>query len=91
VVVAVGLTPVEPLTNVDVNVPCVMAIPVALLVSQLSVLVGYTGAFRRSELADIVVADLSFSKNGLVIDLRRSKTDREASLSFCLDRWAARL
>ena len=43
------------------------------------VLIGYAGAFRRSELAAIEVADLTFSKNGLVIDLRRSKTDQEAS------------
>jgi len=38
VVVAVGLTLVEPLADVDVNVPGVMAILVAPLVDQLSVL-----------------------------------------------------
>jgi hypothetical protein len=38
VVVAVGLTLVEPLANVDVNVPGVMAILVAPVVPQLSVL-----------------------------------------------------
>ena len=37
-VVAVGLTLVEPLAEVDVNVPGVMAILVAPLVAQLSVL-----------------------------------------------------
>ena len=37
-VVAVGLTLVEPLANVEVNVPGVMAIPVAPLVAQLNVL-----------------------------------------------------
>ena len=37
-VVAVGLTLVEPLADVDVNVPGVMAILVAPLVTQLSVL-----------------------------------------------------
>ena len=37
-VVAVGLTFVEPLANVDVNVPGVMAIVVAPVVAQLSVL-----------------------------------------------------
>ena len=37
-VVAVGLTLVEPLANVDVNVPGVMAILVAPAVAQLSVL-----------------------------------------------------
>lgn len=35
-------------------------------------------AFRRSELTGIGVADLTFTKDGLVIDLRRSKTDQEA-------------
>jgi hypothetical protein len=38
VVVAVGLTLVEPLADVDVNVPGVMAMLVAPLVAQLSVL-----------------------------------------------------
>jgi hypothetical protein len=38
VVVAVGLTVVEPLAEVDVNVPGVMAILVAPVVTQLSVL-----------------------------------------------------
>jgi hypothetical protein len=38
VVVAVGLTFVEPLADVEVNVPGVMAMPVAPLVTQLSVL-----------------------------------------------------
>ena len=37
-VVAVGLTLVEPLADVDVNVPGVMAILVAAVVAQLSVL-----------------------------------------------------
>ena len=37
-VVAVGLTSVEPLADVDVNVPGVMAMLVAPVVSQLSVL-----------------------------------------------------
>ena len=43
------------------------------------ILVGYAGAFRRSELAAIDLAHLSFIKDGLVIDLRRSKTDQEAA------------
>ena len=37
-VVAVGLTVVAPLATVDVNVPGVMAMPVAPLVAQLNVL-----------------------------------------------------
>lgn len=43
------------------------------------VLVGFTGAFRRSELARIQVSDLTFNKNGVVIDLRVSKTDQEGA------------
>ena len=43
------------------------------------ILVGYAGAFRRSELAAIDCAHLSFTKDGLVIDLCRSKTDQEAT------------
>ncbi len=43
------------------------------------VLVGFASAFRRSELAAIDCAHLSFTENGLIIDLRRSKTDQEAA------------
>jgi integrase len=44
------------------------------------VLVGFACAFRRSELARISVSDLSFDqKNGVVIDLRVSKTDQEGA------------
>lgn len=43
------------------------------------VLVGFAGAFRRSELARIEVSDLTFNKNGVVIDLRVSKTDQEGA------------
>lgn len=42
------------------------------------VLVGFAGAFHRSELAAVDLAHLSFTKDGLVIDRRRSKTDQEA-------------
>jgi hypothetical protein len=38
VVLAVGVTVVEPLAEVDVNVPGVMAMPVAPVVAQVSVL-----------------------------------------------------
>lgn len=43
------------------------------------ILVGFAGAFRRSELAAIDCAHLSFTEDGLIIDLRRSKTDQEAA------------
>jgi integrase len=41
------------------------------------ILVGFGGAFRRSELAQIRVSDLSFNKDGVIVDLRVSKTDQE--------------
>jgi site-specific recombinase XerD len=41
-------------------------------------LVGFAGAFRRSELVSLDVADVTFSSEGLVVQLRRSKTDQEA-------------
>jgi len=40
-------------------------------------LVGFAGAFRRSELVGIDVSDLKFEQAGLLITLRRSKTDQE--------------
>jgi integrase len=43
------------------------------------ILLGFAGAFRRSELVSLDVADLDFTGDGLTITLRRSKTDQEAS------------
>jgi site-specific recombinase XerD len=40
-------------------------------------LVGFAGAFRRSELVGLDVADVSFVPQGMVITLRKSKTDQE--------------
>jgi integrase len=42
-------------------------------------LVGFAGAFRRSELVAIDLSDLSLSSAGLVITIRRSKTDQEGA------------
>jgi integrase len=39
---------------------------------------GFAGAFRRSELVSLDVADVTFTSDGLVAQLRRSKTDQEA-------------
>ncbi len=41
-------------------------------------LVGFAGAFRRSELVSIQASDLAYVSEGLVVDLRRSKSDQEA-------------
>jgi len=42
-------------------------------------LVGFAGAFRRSELVSLDVSDVVFERGGLVITLRRSKTDQEGA------------
>jgi len=42
-------------------------------------LVGFAGAFRRSELAALDLGDISLSGAGLVITIRRSKTDQEGA------------
>jgi integrase len=42
-------------------------------------LLGFAGAFRRSELVALNVEDLEFQRNGVVVTLRRSKTDQEGS------------
>lgn len=44
------------------------------------VLVGFAGAFRRSEIASIFMLDLAFpGDSGLVVHLRHSKTDQEGA------------
>jgi site-specific recombinase XerD len=40
-------------------------------------LVGFAGAFRRSELVGLDIADLEFGREGLKATVRRSKTDQE--------------
>ena len=43
------------------------------------VLVGFAGGFRRSELAGIRLCDLKFSADGVVVSVRKSKTDQEGA------------
>lgn len=40
-------------------------------------LLGFAGAFRRSEVVSLDVEDLQFVDRGLLVNLRRSKTDQE--------------
>jgi len=40
-------------------------------------LVGFAGAFRRSELVSLDVSDVDLTRDGAIITLRRSKTDQE--------------
>jgi site-specific recombinase XerD len=42
-------------------------------------LVGFAGAFRRSELAALDLSDVSLSAGGVIITIRRSKTDQEGA------------
>jgi len=41
------------------------------------ILLGFAGAFRRSELVGLDVEDCTFGKDGLTVTLRRSKTDQD--------------
>jgi integrase len=41
-------------------------------------LVGFAGAFRRSEVVRLRLEDLAFSDAGIIVTLRKSKTDQEA-------------
>jgi integrase len=43
------------------------------------ILLGFAGAFRRSELVALDVEDCAFGKDGLTVTLRRSKTDQQAA------------
>jgi len=43
------------------------------------ILLGFAGAFRRSELVGLNVEDCDFGKDGLTITLRRSKTDQDGA------------
>jgi integrase len=40
-------------------------------------LLGFAGAFRRSELVALNVSDLDFRRSGLIVSLRKSKTDQD--------------
>jgi integrase len=42
-------------------------------------LIGFAGAFRRSEIVGLQVRDVQISNAGLIITLRRSKTDQEGA------------
>jgi site-specific recombinase XerD len=43
------------------------------------ILLGFAGAFRRSELVGLDIADCAFGKDGLTVTLRRSKTDQQGA------------
>lgn len=43
------------------------------------ILLGFAGAFRRSELVGLDIDDCTFAKDGLTVILRRSKTDQDGA------------
>jgi site-specific recombinase XerD len=43
------------------------------------ILLGFAGAFRRSELVALNIEDCAFGKDGLTVTLRRSKTDQDGA------------
>ena len=50
---------------------------IAALRDRALLLLGFGGAFRRSELVALDVADIAETKDGLLVTIRRSKTDQE--------------
>ncbi len=71
---------VDPLLVDDIRKIVAAATPDGLLGlrDRALVLVGFSGALRRSELTTLLeVADLDFTDHGLYIRMRRSKTDQE--------------
>lgn len=68
----------QPLLPLDLRV-VVKELPTDLrgLRDRALLLVGFSGAFRRSELVAIEVADVEHVDDGLVVTVRRGKTDQE--------------
>lgn len=55
-------------------------------------LVGFAGGFRRSELVSLTYGDIEIVRQGIIINLRRSKTDqagngRRIGVPYARDRW----
>ena len=55
-------------------------------------LVGFAGGLRRSEIVSLNIGDLEFVREGLILTLRKSKTDQEAvgrriGIPFARGRW----
>ena len=70
----------RPLTVSDLK-RIVTALPddLAGLRDRAILLLGFAGAFRRSELAALTVEDLSFVDDGVIVLIRKSKTDQEGA------------
>lgn len=70
--------PVEALLSEDIR-RMIHALPDTLISARdrALILIGFAGAFRRSELVGLDVEDVSYRDEGLVVLLRRSKVDQE--------------
>jgi site-specific recombinase XerD len=74
---------VAPLVIEDLrNLVCVLPAGLAGARSRALLLLGFAGAFRRSELVSLDVEDLEWKRDGLAVTLRRSKTDQEGAGSL---------
>ena len=78
----VGVAPeqVRPLVTEDLR-RVVAAIPDDLtgLRDRAIILIGFAGAFRRSELVALMVDDIEFTDAGMILTIRRSKIDQEGA------------
>ena len=50
--------------------------------NRIILLVGWLGAFRRSEISKLQLQDFIFEENGLIIKIRKSKTDQDSSGAY---------
>lgn len=55
-----------------------------------ALLVGWAAALRRSELAALDVNDVAYEREGMVLAIRRSKTDPEAAGDAVATPWRCR-
>lgn len=77
---AVGVAPRQkrPALASDVRaMACALPAGLQGLRDRALLLLGFSGAFRRSELVALNVEDLAFGEDGLTVALKRSKTDQE--------------
>lgn len=75
-----GVAPTQkaPLIRDDIrHVALLLGDDVAGLRDRAVILLGFAGAFRESELADLNVEDLQFTETALFVRVRKSKTDQE--------------
>ncbi|MDB5270716.1 MAG: integrase [Hymenobacter sp.] len=68
--------PAFSLANFKRTVKSIDAQTLAGMRDRVILLLGFTGAFRRSELAALDIEDLSFSEEGLIVNLAKSKTNQ---------------